>query len=75
MIRYLFSAADQEYENHEVKIEFIKNGEKYQMKSDEWLRDKHLAPFGQLPYLEITDDNEKTVRIAQTDAIGNFSMN
>ena len=64
--------ADQEYEDHTVEIEITITEDKRQVNSDEWPRDKHLAPFGQLPYLEITDDSNKTVKISQTDAIARY---
>ena len=37
---------------------------------EEWYKNKPLAPFGQLPYLEIKSADGEVVKISQTIAIG-----
>ena len=59
LIRYIFAAAGQEYED--VRIE-----------KENWPAEKPKAPFGALPYLEVQDGANSFV-LPQSCAIGTFA--
>ena len=58
LIRYVFVAGGQEFTD--VRFDFA-----------EWPTHKPRAPFGQMPFLEVTEGG-KTITIAQSVSIGEF---
>jgi hypothetical protein len=60
LIRLIFAAAGQEFEDHRIERE-------------DWPKLKSTAPFGQLPFLEVKDGANSFV-LSQSVAIGNLPL-
>nr|UOU03295.1 glutathione S-transferase sigma 6 [Brachionus rubens] len=58
-IRFIFSAAQEPFEDNRIK-------------ESDWPSLKPTTPFGQLPVLEVTDDDGETTVISQSKAIARF---
>ena len=58
LIRYVFAAGGQEFVDKRFEL-------------SEWPTYKQKAPFGQMPFLEVTEGS-KTITIAQSVSIGEF---
>ena len=69
MCRLLFAAAGVEFEDVIIKINVKNTGETRSWNPEEWLKHKPLTPLGQLPYLEIINQDGDIIKISQSLAI------